>query len=449
MPDTDKRLSFAEALERLKYRPAELIRDMKAGKLAHLSEDGDITFAEEDIASFDDKRQEGKSNLAKELETWRGKAQALLSEANRPELEPPAEDDDADKQAAAIAEAILQAALALGVSDVHLDPLGKGGRLLLRRNRRLQEVARCSADLADKLRKALKAKAELPDEITKPERKLFTIELDGLPRQLKATALPTSLGLHLHLAIQEATSDQSLTELGYQPAQAEAIRSLLDSRPGLYLCIGAADNQANRHRLALANLLAGEGRLVVSLEHRLHFRSELLVQLELSSQEDAPSFDSILRAALGMSPDVIFLDDIRSESEALAIHEIVGAGITVVAQLRAADNVQGLLRLLEYTVPKAALARDLLAVVSRRLLPAANADDTNWTGFDLWLNSPDLAEKLLALEPPGDDLRAAGAASPHALPAILQQAVEAGQVSPDTAAPLLVKPQPPAPSAES
>lgn len=58
------------------------------------------------------------------------------------------------------------------------------------------------------------------------------------------------------------------------------MRALLDGRPGLLIIAGAGDLEAERHRLALAQELGVAGQLIVSLEQRVQYRSEMLVQLD-------------------------------------------------------------------------------------------------------------------------------------------------------------------------
>ena len=89
----------------------------------------------------------------------------------------------------------------------------------------------------------------------------------------------------------------------------------------MFLVIGAFDPVAERHRLGLVNELTVAGQLVVSLEHRVHHRSELLVQLEISSGDDS-GFGALVGTALGMSPDVLMLDEVHDATEALSLIHI-------------------------------------------------------------------------------------------------------------------------------
>jgi len=257
--------------------------------------------------------------------------------------------------------------------------------------------------------------------------------------QIGITAAPTLLGEHIHLHVYDTEEGLDIQTLGYTAAQAAALREKLTGRPGLLLLAGAADPAADRHRLALAAELTASGRLVVSLEHRIRVRSELLVQLEIGKQE-GPGFDALLRMALRMSPDVLLFDDVRDEAQAQALLQAAYAGAVVVAQIQVSGGAEALLQLVKFGLSRDGLARALLGIVERvalrRLCPhcrtvrrvtPAEADLLGvspsaeiWESgnckvcgdgflghrmlYGVWPMDEELAGHIRALEPPGTPL---------------------------------------------
>jgi type II secretory ATPase GspE/PulE/Tfp pilus assembly ATPase PilB-like protein len=175
-----------------------------------------------------------------------------------------------------------------------------------------------------------------------------------------------------------------------------------------------------------------------------------------------------------MSPSVLFMDDVRTPEEARAIFEGVAAGMTVVARMRAADNVEALLKLVEAGVSKNVLARDILGLSAQRVFRKACPDcrslrdvtaaevehyglpadasiavpgscpqcSDGFTGrrvfHDLWVTSPDFVRLVSGLAAPGDALREWASESPLSLAAALRQAVLSGEVALSDAAPMLL-----------
>jgi type II secretory ATPase GspE/PulE/Tfp pilus assembly ATPase PilB-like protein len=174
-----------------------------------------------------------------------------------------------------------------------------------------------------------------------------------------------------------------------------------------------------------------------------------------------------------MSPDALFLDDVRNPAEALACLEAAAAGIMVVAQMRAVDNVHALRRFVEFGVSSQQLTEYLVALINRRSVrglcaacratckPGESAaaalglaaDAEVWhapgcdschdgfagrrTVYDIWPAGHRLGELLRAEELPVGDLLAWGRSQPLGLLAALKSAVCAGEIDPDDAAPLV------------
>lgn len=450
MPEETPHTDMAGLTARLSLRPAEVYREVKAGKLKTTIVEGRTLFAEADIKAFEEKRDAERNDLADEFTKWHEELAPPpppeTEEAKPPE--PPKPDPVA--QAPALADRLLLHAFRSGALGVHLDPVENGFRALYRRDGGLDERGRFSARLGELLRQALKVKLGKPDPVTQPVAALAKIDHEGQAIQVQGTIASTLLGEHVHLRFRDPRKKDGLEDLGYTPEQAVAVRKLLDGRAGVLLVAGAADPFASRHRLGLADMLAAGNRLVVSLEHRVHFKSEILVQLALPTGEGA-EFAPLLAAALAMSPDVLFLDDVRTAEEAKGLFEAVAAGITVVAQLRSPGNADALLRMVEFGIGKDVLARDLLGTVARRSLrrvcptcaglrpldpgeaallraePGTTvAEPKTCTecgdGFrdrrilqDIWVNTPEMSALVARIEPPAQELRAWGSKAEHGI----------------------------------
>ena len=383
-----EKVSFETALERLGLKRAELYRHLKEGKIKGVKEDDRLSFEAEEVETLRSQLQAAVEELEAGLDRWEpffaerlgqgapgaDAGETAAGETDKPKAEKPgAPETDAgetnepkvEERVVALGESILRDLVRLGGNGLYLDPLQKGYRLLYGIQYANSEVARFEPALAKPLCAFFAELAPLPAADAGLERTALgerEAGADALP--LRLTAVPTVLGelLHLHLFDPEL---QALESMGYIEPQAKELRRRLDGRPGVVVLAGAADAEADHHRMALAHELSAAGRLVVSLEHRLHQRSELLVQIDLS-QPEGPGFDALWRTALGMGPDAVFIDEIRSPEEAQALVEGAQSGAVVVAQVRAGSARHGLERLKALEVDRQALAESLLAVVERR-----------------------------------------------------------------------------------
>lgn len=471
MPEDTPHADMAALTARLALRPAEVYREIKAGRIKTTIVEGRTLFAEADIKAFEEKRDSERNDLVSELAKWNGELAPPTppgaEETKPPETEepqPPKPEPDPATQGPALADRLLLHAFQNGALGVHLDPVENGFRALYRREGGLDERGRFSNRLGELLRQALKTKLGKPDPVTQPVETLSKIDYEGQAIQVQATIAPTLLGEHVHLRFRDPRKKDGLEDLGYTSEQAAAVRKLLDGRSGVLLVAGAADPFASRHRLGLADMLAAGNRLVVSLEHRVHFKSEILVQLALPTGEGA-EFAPLMAAALAMSPDVLFIDDVRTAEEAKGLFEAVAAGVTVIAQLRSPGNADALLRMIEFGIGKDVLARDLLGAIARRSLrricpscagqrplapeeaallraeegatvaePQTCAECGD--GFrdrrilqDIWVNTPEMAALVAKIEPPAQDLRVWGRKAKHGIANAARAAVLAREIA--------------------
>lgn len=268
-------------------------------------------------------------------------------------------DKPAAEQVAELGRRILLDGILSGVRDLYLDPLHEGYRLLYGLPGNRQEVARFVPVLCAPLREWFKALVTLPAEGEVREG-LGQQAFQDSTHQFRLTAISTLLGEHIHLHFYPTYDGSGIDALEYSPSQKEILRALLGGRPGL-LMTGPVDPTAEEHRLALAHELCAAGRLVVSLVHHAQYHSELLVQLNFVQEEENGS-DSLWRTALGMGPDGLIVDEVRTAAEVRKLFEGVSSGVAVVAQIRAASGLDGLRQLLSWEIDRHLLSQNLLGV---------------------------------------------------------------------------------------
>lgn len=363
--------TIAQAMERLGLSRAELYRRVKDKALKADKADRRLRFAEDELQRYSQVLAAERETVQEALSRWLTFFAERLVQSGREEPPSVVEKTTAE-QVAELGRRILLSALAGEVNNLYLDPLHQGDRLLVGVDGHRTELARFPAPLAGPLKnwfKALAALTQLADSGVFEG--LGKYQDEGAARQFRLAVVPTLLGEHLHLHIYLDRQQKTLEELGYTPAQSTALSGLLVGRPGLLLVVGPAEAAAERHRLALARQLSAAGRLVVSLEHRIQYRAEELIQLDLPTGQP---FEPLWRAALGMGPDVLLFDQVDSAAEARSLLEGVGSGAVVVAQLLAPTALDGLGQLLRFEMDRQALSRALLGVVERavmrRLCPA-------------------------------------------------------------------------------
>lgn len=373
MSETDDRiLSMEEAMDRLSLARAEVYRRVKDGHLKAEKADHRITFVDSEVERY-------ASTLAEERESLQGVVthwlETFAGRAERPEEAemPDVSENPVPEQIAELGRRIMLDSILAGVEDLYMDPLHEGDRLLYSLAGRRTETARFPSVLSASLKEWLKKQATLPDADAHAVREgLGQQTHDTQTSQFRLTVVPTLLGEHIHIHFFPHYDEVRVDMLGYTSEQIEMLRQMLSGRPGLLVVAGAADSAAEQHRLALAHELSAQGRLVVSLEHHVQYRSDSLVQLDVG-RTDGVGFTALWRAAMGMLPDVIFLDECRDGDEAQALIEGVYSGAVVVAHVGSASALEALGQLIRFEPDRQALATVLIGVIERvvcRRLPS-------------------------------------------------------------------------------
>jgi type II secretory ATPase GspE/PulE/Tfp pilus assembly ATPase PilB-like protein len=367
-------INIEEAIERLEMSRAEVYRKVKDGTLKAQKVDHVLHFSEEDIDKLKVSRSSEKEGFQEALEHWLGFYADRLIQKGEEEL-PNLEDKSDDDRVKELQRRIVLDGILTKTGDIYLDPLLSGERLLYRSEGILREMGILEGNLAKSLKGKLKTLIKVSEGSHIIEG-IHNVKHGERAYQVRITAAPTLLGEHIHLHFYDTDEALDIQAMGYTDAQIAALHELLTGRSGIFLVVGAANPETDHHRLTIADQLTASGRLVVSLEHRIQYRSELLVQLELGQQTDE-EFDASLRMALNMSPDVLMFDNVRNANEARALLEASSSGAVVVAQVRGAGGVEAILRLLDFEVSRDSLARALLGVVEhlavRRLCPQCKA----------------------------------------------------------------------------
>ena len=364
----EKFVDIEQAMARLSLSRAEVYRRVVDGVFKADGAERRLRFTEAEVERYAQVLAGERENLAGETVRWLSFFAARLDQYEDVTLQEVADKPVAD-QVAELGERILLDGVLSRVRDLYLDPLREGYRLLYGFQGNRQEVARFAPTLCDRLRDWFKGRVTLPAE-GKVRQGLGQQAHGDQVHPFRLTAIPTLLGEHVHLNFFPHYDRGGIAGLGYFPAQEEALRRLLDGRPGLLLLAGPAAPEAEEHRLGLALELSAAGRLVVSLEHRVHFHSELLVQLDLGEEAE---FDAVWRTALDMGPDVLLVDEVCTAEEAKKLLEGVAGGMAVVAQVRAPSGLDCLRQLLGFEVERQTLARQLLGLIEwtrlRQLCP--------------------------------------------------------------------------------
>lgn len=269
----------------------------------------------------------------------------------------------------------LRRARSARASRIHLDPNPEGGRVSFRRDGvvSVQEALDPIAygEVFESFLQALGVDWKDSEPLTN-HRALFRIEEGGEELRLEIDAglvrcahgLGGSFSL---LAYPRERSQASFEEVVHSEADRRRIRAFLKEPSGLVLATGPTGSGKTTFSYMLLEELAAQGKRVVTVEDPPGMTFPDWIQLTPPYQGRV-GMVPMIRQALRMDPDVLFLGELRDpESAQLALQASL-VGIKVVVCMHAGTTLGALQRLLDIGLEGGLLAEALNGVVSMRLV---------------------------------------------------------------------------------
>jgi type IV pilus assembly protein PilB len=282
--------------------------------------------------------------------------------------EEPAEAAVVDSPAVRLVREILEAALAEGASDVHVEP-GRGRtRVRLRVDGRLRHHSEHPAALHGPVVSRLKVMAGL--DIT--ERRApqdGRIRLSG-PREadFRVSVLPTVRGEKVVLRVFDRMRKiPRLEELGYGGAALGVLRRALAAPSGMVLVTGpTGSGKTTTLYAALSEVLSGEVN-AVTVEDPPEYELSDVCQVAVNPRAGL-GFAAALRSILRQDPDIIMVGEIRDGETARVAVQAALTGHLVLSTLHTNDAASAPVRLVDMGAEPYLVASALLCVASQRLV---------------------------------------------------------------------------------
>jgi type IV pilus assembly protein PilB len=274
---------------------------------------------------------------------------------------------DSDAPAIAAVDKMIQDALRLRASDVHLLP--REGALAVRM--RIDGIIRdhdvVSADLALAVVARVKVLAGLDiAEHRAPQDGRFTAS--GLGQvELRVATLPTVDGEGVVMRLLETSRRApSLSEIGFSNAMQMTLERIATRASGALLVAGPTGSGKSTTLYAtLADLVRSEIN-VITIEDPVEYRLDGIYQLQVNPRADL-TFSRALRSMLRADPDVIMVGEVRDRETAALACEAALTGHFVLTTLHARDAPSALTRLMDMGIEPYLVASAISAVVAQRL----------------------------------------------------------------------------------
>jgi len=289
------------------------------------------------------------------------------------------------------AQQLIEEAMRHGASDIHVETRGDHAAVYLRINglrRLLSNISYESARALGVVLYAVYADATSKDVTWDPQQVMDgAIEHrtgDGRHLQLRFSSAPIFPAGNFHIVVRllmMSTSNRQLDELGYTPAQLDALEAITSDLSGMVLLCGPTNSGKSTTLQALMKRIhgrMGETIKMITVEDPVEYVIPGACQIGVArrrrtviDERTGSAFTTFLRGTLRQDPDVVMVGEIRDLDSASVMKDLVLAGRKLLTTLHTYSALWAFVRLRELGVPSELLTMPgfVSGVVYQRLVP--------------------------------------------------------------------------------
>ena len=279
-------------------------------------------------------------------------------------------DSALESTVSAFVDQILQEALRLRATDIHLEPYANSIRLRYRVDGILETVP-VPADMRH-LYVAVVSRLKIMAELNIAEKRLphdgrIAMKTGEEEYDLRVSVVPTKHGEAVCLRILGRQSLYlDLGQLGMEPNQEAVLAQLTQLPQGMVLLTGPTGSGKTTTLYTALAQANDEGRKTITFEDPIEYQLEGTVQIQVR-EPIGLTFATGLRSVLRHDPDVVLVGEIRDFETAEIAVRAAQTGHLVFSTLHTNDSISAVTRLLEMRIEPYLIAASLVCSISQRL----------------------------------------------------------------------------------
>ncbi|OGG58650.1 hypothetical protein A2765_02385 [Candidatus Kaiserbacteria bacterium RIFCSPHIGHO2_01_FULL_56_24] len=264
-------------------------------------------------------------------------------------------------------EVTMSGALALGASDVHLEPEEESVRMRYRLDGVLLEVVRFDAPTYALLSSRLKLLSGLKLNIKNAAQDgRFSIVVNEKEIEIRASILPGAYAETIVMRILDPTTIAlPMEKLGFDKYLMEIFDREIQKPNGMILNTGPTGSGKTTTLYAFLGKVSNPGIKVVTIEDPIEYHLDGIVQTQVSKDY---TFAEGLRSTLRQDPDVIMVGEIRDAEVASTAVNASLTGHLVFSTLHTNDAAGTFPRLIDMGVNADILGAALTVAMAQRLV---------------------------------------------------------------------------------
>lgn len=277
--------------------------------------------------------------------------------------------DDSDAPVVRLVNLIIQEAINLRASDIHIEPFADRVRVRYRIDGVLVERDAAPRRLLAPLLSRIKIMGSIDiSEKRRPQDGRIKMTVQGKHFDLRVSMLPSVHGQSAVMRILDRGNIQvNIRDLGFAEDDYIRFQQIIKRPNGIFLVTGPTGSGKTTTLYSALNELNRPDRKIITAEDPVEYYLPGINQVEVKHNIGL-DFARIIRAMLRQAPNIILVGEIRDKETAEIAVQASLTGHLVFSTLHTNDSPSAITRLADIGVPPFLIASSVIAIMAQRLV---------------------------------------------------------------------------------
>ncbi|MBP6965159.1 MAG: Flp pilus assembly complex ATPase component TadA [Armatimonadetes bacterium] len=287
-----------------------------------------------------------------------------------------ADEEDADALAKVAEEApiikvanvVIQQAVGMGASDIHVEPDRRHVRVRYRVDGVLHEEMTVPKYIQAPLISRFKIMADMNiAERRVPQDGRIGVRKDGKDYDLRVSCLPTVYGEKIVCRILDKSSVMiGMSKLGFNPATLARLEELIVQPNGMVLSTGPTGSGKTTTQYSVLHKINSVDKNIITVEDPVEYQLNGISQVQVNVKAGL-TFGTALRSFLRQDPDIIMVGEMRDLETAEIAVEASLTGHLVLSTLHTNNAPSAVIRMVDMGVEPYLISATVIGVCAQRL----------------------------------------------------------------------------------
>ncbi|GLX69294.1 GspE/PulE family protein [Paenibacillus glycanilyticus] len=276
---------------------------------------------------------------------------------------------DEDSPVVRLVNQMIQQAVQLRASDIHVDP----GETSVTIRYRIDGVLRTERAIPKQMQGFITARLKIMSKLNIAERRLpqdgrMKMQFEFKTVDIRVSSLPTIHGEKIVLRLLDlSTGVKAIDQLGFNNHNVSVFKEMIERPYGILLITGPTGSGKTTTLYSALSHLNEEDTNIITVEDPVEYQLDGINQVQVNPTIGL-SFATGLRSILRQDPNVVMVGEIRdTETAEIAIRASL-TGHLVLSTLHTNDSVSSITRFRDMGVEPYLIASSLIGVVAQRLV---------------------------------------------------------------------------------